>query len=191
VSKLSAESALRTVTSATPTGRAAMDCGPAGSEIVAGCKPQRISESDAVGFVLDDFPRTLDQARAFDVELAKSHCKLDAVLELKVAEGALLDRVIHRACLAKAKGLPVCADDDLEVFRIQMEAYRVHAEPLAEYYRSVDLLVTVNGLLPIDEVTTLLIDQLQKGLLRGTRHPAARALPGSRPTNPKNWENEE
>jgi len=131
-------------------------------EIVIGCVLERISERDAaVGFILDGFPRTLGQAKEFDRELERIDAKLDAVLELKVVEDALLDRIIHRAREAKAAGVPVRADDNPETFKVRLDAYRTQTEPLSGYYHKAGLLRTINGLLPIDEVTTRLMGELR------------------------------
>lgn len=168
VPKLSSEDALRTaVSKSTPFGcaaREAADLGrPVGDEILTGCLLERVAEPDAAGgFVFDDFPRALRQAQALDADLKRSGAKLDAVLELKVGEAALLDRAIHRARLAKAMGMPTRTDDDLECFKTLLDDYRVRTEPLFDYYRSIGLLITVNGLLPIDEVATQLMGKLRK-----------------------------
>jgi adenylate kinase len=149
----------------TPVGRAAkavMERGDLVSdEIVIGCVLERIAEPDAaMGFILDGFPRTLGQARTFDAELRADGLRLDAVLELKVVEAALLDRIIHRARVAKAEGLPVRSDDNPEALKVRLDAYRTQTEPVAEYYRGAGLLRTINGLLPIDEVTARLLHEL-------------------------------
>jgi adenylate kinase len=165
----------------TPVGLAAkavMDRGDLVSdEIVIGCVLERIAEPDAAGgFILDGFPRTLGQARTFDTELKANCLRLDAVLELKVVEAALLDRIIHRARVAKADGLPVRSDDNPEALKVRLDAYRVQTEPLAEYYRGSGLLRTINGLLPIDEVTARLLRELPAG--------PGRAVPARRTKSP-------
>ncbi|TGT58560.1 adenylate kinase [Mesorhizobium sp. M00.F.Ca.ET.170.01.1.1] len=167
VPQLSTGEMLRTaVAKDTPVGRAAkavMERGDLVSdEIVIGCVLERIADPDAAsGFILDGFPRTLGQARAFDAELENAASKLDAVLELRVVEAALLDRIIHRACVGKAAGLPIRSDDNPEAFKVRLDAYRAQTEPLAEYYRGVGLLRTVNGLLPMDDVTSHLLAELR------------------------------
>ena len=133
-----------------------------GDDIVIGCVLERLQEPDAThGFILDGFPRTIGQAKAFDTELEKSGSRLDAVLELKVIESALLDRIVHRARAAKAEGLPVRADDNPDALRVRLDAYRAQTEPLAKYYHDAGLLRTINGLLPIDEVTAHLLIELR------------------------------
>jgi adenylate kinase len=161
----------------TPVGRAAkavMERGDLVSdEIVIGCVLERIAEPDAAsGFILDGFPRTLGQARTFDAELKAGGLRLDAVLELKVVEAALLDRIIHRARVAKADGFPVRSDDNPETLKVRLVAYRNQTEPVAEYYRGAGLLRTINGLLPIDEVTARLLHELPDG--PGQHVPAGR-----------------
>jgi adenylate kinase len=114
----------------------------------------RIDHSDAAnGFILDGFPRTVAQAEALDRELASRDIKLDAVLELKVDEDALLDRIKGRADEAASRGAPVRRDDNPEVFKTRLDVYREQTAPVTEYYRSQGLLNIVDGLQPIDAVT--------------------------------------
>jgi len=133
-----------------------------GDDIVVNCVLERIAEPGAAsGFILDGFPRTLGQARALDEALEKAHLGLDAVLELNVDESVLLDRIIYRAREAKAAGRPVRADDNPEALKVRLEAYRTQTQPLADYYRTAGLLRTVNGLRPVDEVTSSLVAELR------------------------------
>jgi adenylate kinase len=114
----------------------------------------RIDHSDAAnGFVLDGFPRTVVQAEALDRELAARGVRLDAVLELEVDENVLLVRIKGRAEEASNKGQPVRRDDNPEVFKTRLKAYRAQTAPVTEYYRSRGLLNVVGGLQPIDVVT--------------------------------------
>lgn len=167
VPQLSTGDMLRTaVARNTPVGLEAkelMDRGDlVGDEIVIGCVLERLREADAArGFILDGFPRTIGQARVFDAELEKSDSRLNAVLELKVVEAALLDRIVHRARTAKAEGSPVRSDDNSDALKVRLEAYRAQTAPLAKYYHDAGLLRTVNGLLPIDEVTKHLLVELR------------------------------
>ena len=154
------------VAKGSPVGLAARDVMArgelVGDDIVVNCVLERIAEPDAAaGFVLDGFPRTLGQARAFNAALEKAGLTLDAVLELKVVEAVLLDRIIHRARLAKAEGQAVRADDNPEALKVRLEAYRSQTEPLSDYYRNAGLLRTVDGLRPIDQVTASLFDALR------------------------------
>lgn len=150
----------------TPVGLAAREVMARGEfvsdEVVMECVRERIAEPDAAtGFILDGFPRTITQAMGLDEMLAVAGTVLDAVLELRVGEAALLDRVISRAREAKAAGQPVRADDNPEALKVRLDAYRRQTEPLKDYYRLAGLLRTVDGLLPIDRITTRLLIELQ------------------------------
>jgi adenylate kinase len=123
-------------------------------DVVVSVIASRIDNPDAAnGFILDGFPRTVVQAEALDKELSARGIELDAVLELEVDEGALLDRIRGRAAEAASKGEPVRRDDNPEVFKTRLDVYRAQTAPVTEYYRSRGLLNTVDGLQPIDTVT--------------------------------------
>ena len=110
-------------------------------EVVIAVVADRIDHTDAVnGFVLDGFPRTVLQAKALDRELAARRMGLDAVLELEVNEDVLLVRIRGRAEQAASQGQPVRRDDNPEVFKTRLQAYRVQTAPVTEYYRSQGLL---------------------------------------------------
>jgi adenylate kinase len=93
------------------------------------------------------------QAEALDRELAARGIGLEAVLELEVDEDVLLVRIKGRAEEAGNKGQPVRRDDNPDVFKTRLKAYRVQTAPVTEYYRSQGLLHIVDGLQPIDVVT--------------------------------------
>jgi adenylate kinase len=146
------------VAAGTPIGikaKAVMDAGGLVSdEIVIGIVADRIEEPDArKGFILDGFPRTLAQAEALDSMLASKHMELDAVLELKVDQTKLVDRIVKRAEEAKAKGEPVRKDDDPEVFKVRLEAYNRDTAVVAPYYEKRGQLTAIDGMQPIDAVT--------------------------------------
>ena len=123
-------------------------------DVVIAVVADRMDCSDAAnGFVLDGFPRTVAQAEALDRELAARGIGLEAVLELEVDEDVLLVRIKGRAEEAGNKGQPVRRDDNPEVFKTRLKAYRVQTAPVTEYYRSQGLLHIVDGLQPIDVVT--------------------------------------
>ena len=123
-------------------------------DVVIAVVADRMDCSDAAnGFVLDGFPRTVAQAGALDRELAARGIGLDAVLELEVDEDVLLVRIKGRAEEAGNKGQPVRRDDNPDVFKTRLKAYRVQTAPVTEYYRSQGLLHIVDGLQPIDVVT--------------------------------------
>jgi adenylate kinase len=118
---------------------------------------ERTNEHDAQkGFILDGFPRTVAQAQALDVMLDAKKLKLDAVIELKVDETKLVDRIIKRANDAKAAGQPVRKDDDAEVFKTRLVAYREQTAPLSQYYAGKGALKTVDGMQDVDAVTAAL-----------------------------------
>ena len=107
----------------------------------------------AHGFILDGFPRTVAQAEAFDRMLADKGLKLDAVIEFKVNEHELVDRIVRRAAETMAPGEPVRKDDNPDVFKTRLDAFRTQTAPLSAYYARKGSLKTVDGMRPIDEVT--------------------------------------
>src|SRR5215213_3956131 len=146
------------VAAGTPVGlraKAVMDRGELVSDdIVVGIIADRIEEADAKnGFILDGFPRTVAQAEALDAMLAKKGLKLDAVVELKVDEGALVKRMETRVAETLARGEPVRKDDNPEAFRARLENYREQTAPVSGYYARKGVLKTVDGMQPIDTVT--------------------------------------
>jgi len=159
IPQLSTGDMLRAAVAAeTPIGlqaKATMDRGQLVSdEVVVGIIADRIEQPDAkVGFILDGFPRTVAQAEAFDRMLAQKGLKLDAVIEFKVDENALVDRILKRAKEAEARGEAVRKDDNPEVFKTRLEAYRAQTAPLSAYYTSKGALTEVDGMRPIDDVT--------------------------------------
>ncbi|KUL92654.1 adenylate kinase [Bosea sp. WAO] len=147
------------VAAGTPVGvkaKAVMDAGGLVSdEIVIGIVADRIEEPDAKkGFILDGFPRTLAQAEALDGMLASKGLKLDKVLELKVDQSKLVDRIVRRAEEAKAAGQPVRKDDDPEVFKTRLQAYNRDTAVVAPYYEKRGQLTAIDGMQPIDSVTS-------------------------------------
>jgi adenylate kinase len=146
------------VAAGTPVGvkaKAVMDSGGLVSdEIVIGIVADRIEEADArKGFILDGFPRTLAQAEALDSMLQSKGVKLDKVLELKVDQHKLVDRIVKRAEEARAAGQPVRKDDDPEVFKTRLEAYNRDTAVVAPYYAQRGQLTDIDGMQPIDGVT--------------------------------------
>jgi adenylate kinase len=146
------------VAAGTPVGlkaKAVMDRGDLVSDdIVVGIIADRIEEDDAKhGFILDGFPRTVAQAEAFDEMLAHKGLKLDAVIEFKVNEAELVERIVRRAKETEARGEPVRKDDNPEVFKTRLDAYRSQTAPLSAYYQGKGMLKTVDGMEQIDSVT--------------------------------------
>ena len=146
------------VAAESPVGLKAKDIMASGSlvpdEIVVGIISDRIDQPDArKGFILDGFPRTVPQAEALDELLKRKHLKLDAVIELRVNESALLQRVETRVAEMRARGEVVRVDDTPEVLTKRLAAYRSQTEPLIHYYSERRKLLTVDGMMTIEEVT--------------------------------------
>ena len=130
-------------------------------DVVVGIVADRIEHDDAKrGFILDGFPRTVGQAEALDRMLAQKGIKLDAVIELKVDEAALLARIANRARETEARGEVVRKDDNPEAFKIRLDAYRAQTAPLSEYYKSRNMLETTDGMAAMDSVTSSIADIL-------------------------------
>jgi adenylate kinase len=146
------------VKAGTPIGLKAKEIMAAGGlvsdAIVVGIIADRISEPDcAKGFILDGFPRTLQQAAALDQLLTARGSKLDAVIELKVDDAILASRIENRAKETLAAGGTVRADDNAEALRTRLMAYYRETAPLTGYYFAHGLLKTVDGMAAIDAVT--------------------------------------
>jgi adenylate kinase len=167
IPQLSTGDMLRAAVSAgTPIGRKAKAVMERGElvpdELVVVVVAQRILRPDATnGFILDGFPRTIAQAVALDDMLLTKGLSLDYVVELKVDEEALLDRIVNRAKEAKTNGQTVRADDTEGALKIRLEEYRRQTEPLADYYRAKRILKTIDGLQPANSVATSLLEVLE------------------------------
>jgi len=168
------------VAAGTPVGqraKAIMDRGElVPDEVVVAIIADRIDQSDAKnGFILDGFPRTVPQAEALDRLLAERSLKLDAVIELKVVEDILLKRIEKRVAEMTARGEKVRADDNPEVLKGRLTAYRAQTAPLTFYYASKGLLRAVDGMAPIEKVTGAINALLQDSSAKGAKHAARRA----------------
>jgi adenylate kinase len=166
------------VKSATPIGRKVPDLIAHGKlapdNVVVDIVGQRIAEPDARnGFILDGFPRTVPQAAALDRILKTKGLALDAVIELRVDEAALIKRIESRIAEMKARGETLREDDNADVLHTRLKAYREQTAPLIAYYRQQGVLRTVNGMAAIAEVTAA-IDQALAGLGGGHGRPAHR-----------------
>src|SRR5512141_1447522 len=174
------------VTAGTPIGlraKSIMDRGElVPDDVVVAIIADRIDMPDAKrGFVLDGFPRTVAQAEALDRLLAERGLKLDAVIELKVDEGILLKRIETRVAEMTACGEKLRADDNPEVLKGRLAAYRAQTAPLADYYAGLGQLRSVDGMAPIDSVTAAIDAILSPGATRkdkpARRKPKAKAKP--------------
>lgn len=123
-------------------------------EVVIGIIADRIAEPDcANGFILDGFPRTLKQAAALDELLDSKGTILDAVIELKVDDNALLARIEKRANDTIAAGGTPRADDNAEALKTRLMAYYRETSPLIGYYFAQGKLKSIDGMAPIEEVS--------------------------------------
>ncbi|MET4216793.1 adenylate kinase [Bradyrhizobium sp. LB8.2] len=153
------------VAAGTPVGLKAKEIMASGGlvpdDVVVGIISDRIDQPDARnGFILDGFPRTVPQAEALDELLKHKHLKLDAVIELRVNESALLSRVETRVAQMRERGEEVRLDDTPEVLTKRLASYRNQTEPLIHYYSERRKLSTIDGMMAIDEVTRAIHRQL-------------------------------
>ena len=108
----------------------------------------------AGGFVLDGFPRTLNQAKELDRMLVKLGTKVSLVLSLDVDEKELVKRLLKRAQEQGRK------DDTEEVIKNRLAQYHQHTKPLIEYYEEKKLLKNVMGVGSIDDIFTSLCESI-------------------------------
>jgi adenylate kinase len=168
------------VAKGTAVGREAKSVMEAGQlvsdEIINRIVAERIDEPDcANGFILDGFPRTIPQAEALDRMLAERGLKLDAVVEIRVDNGALIQRIAGRFSCATCgagyhdtfkptKVAGVCdecgstefvrrKDDNAETVKSRLVAYEAQTAPLLPFYGAKGLVRTVDGMAPIEDVT--------------------------------------
>jgi adenylate kinase len=172
--------------------KAVMEAGQLVSDdIIIRMLGSRIEQADcARGFILDGFPRTVPQAKALDELLASKEMRLDAVIELKVDDAALVERISGRFTCAKCgtgyhdkfkpPRLPgvcdVCdshefvrrADDNRETVAARLEAYHKQTAPILPHYAAQGNLLQVDGMADIDEVTRQIDAVLDKTALDKT-----------------------
>jgi adenylate kinase len=142
-------------------------------EVVVAIIADRIGQDDAKrGFILDGFPRTVPQAEALDRLLTERKLKLDAVIELKVDEGVLVKRIETRVAEMTARGEKLRADDNPDVLKGRLAAYRTQTAPLAGHYAHKGMLKTVDGMAPIDTVTAAIDRLLSTGQAAQSRSQA-------------------
>jgi len=154
-------------------------------EIVIGVVGERLDQPDTTnGVIFDGFPRTTAQAKALDDLLAEKGMTLDAVIDMKVDDAEMVKRVSGRyTCANCGEGYHdtdkkpavegVCdkcgatefkrrKDDNAEAVATRLEAYHAETAPLIAYYEKTGKLQTVDGMAPIDTVTSQ-IDGVLKG----------------------------
>src|SRR5437879_11553690 len=177
------------VAAETPIGLQAKDIMASGAlvpdEVVVGIISDRLDQPDMKnGFILDGFPRTVPQAAALDELLKHKHLKLDAVIELRVNESALLSRVETRVAEMRARGEEVRIDDTPEVLSKRLASYRSLTEPLIHYYSERRKLLTVDGMMTIEHVTreiNRILAAIGAGGAKSTKKaPARRAAKGAK-----------
>ncbi len=174
----------------TPIGLKAKDIMDRGElvpdEVVVGIVADRIEEPDAKkGFILDGFPRTVPQAEALDRMLEEKGLALDGVIELKVDDAMLLDRIEKRVHETLARGEPVRADDNPETLKKRLNAYYAQTAPLTAYYAQKGRLSSLDGMASIEQVAQA-IDQVleakdrNEGPAKAARRPSPVKAPGLR-----------
>jgi adenylate kinase len=120
-------------------------------DVVVGIIAERLAKRDcAKGVIFDGFPRTVAQARALDEMLVGRRRKIDAVIELKVDDDAMIGRMESRV---RANPTVARADDTPETLRKRLVVYRKNTAPLLDFYRAQGKLVTVDGMAPIEAVS--------------------------------------
>jgi adenylate kinase len=132
--------------------KAIMDRGDlVGDDLVIGIIAERLDKPDcAKGVIFDGFPRTVAQARALDEMLAPRGRKIDAVIELKVDDEAMVGRMENRV---RENPGAARADDNAETLRKRLGVYRQNTAPLLDFYRNQGKLVSVDGMAAIADVS--------------------------------------
>jgi adenylate kinase len=148
------------VAEGTELGRAAQEYMHRGDlvpdEVVIAMVMDRLAEGDcARGFVLDGFPRTVNQAEALDRRLAELEAPLHAVLCFEAAEEELLRRLAGRAAAEHR------ADDAEQTIRHRLEVFAIKTRPLIDYYARRGLLLNIDAIGPIEVVTKRILDDLE------------------------------
>jgi adenylate kinase len=145
------------VTAGSPLGLKVKDIMARGElvpdDLVVALIAERIDAPEAKnGFILDGFPRTVKQAQALDRLLSERGLKLDGVIELRVDEDILVDRIEKRIRETKAKGQTARADDDPVVLKQRVAHYRKQTAPLSDYYHQKGSLLAMDGMQGVDKV---------------------------------------
>ncbi|MDO8462457.1 MAG: adenylate kinase [Deltaproteobacteria bacterium] len=121
-------------------------------EVIIGVMEERLGQADCSGgYLLDGFPRTVAQAEALEAMLTRSDCKIDRVLSLVVSQQELIQRMVGRGR----------ADDKEEVVQQRLKVYEDQTAPLVDYYLKKGLLKVVEGMGPVEEITSRLLKSLR------------------------------
>jgi adenylate kinase len=153
-------------------------------DLVVAIVADRIQQPDARnGFILDGFPRTVPQAHALDRMLKEKDLELDAVIELKVDEAALLKRIEKRIAETKARGESLRSDDNPDVLHRRLLAYRDQTAPLVTYYQLQGVLRSVDGMASIPEVSKAIDRLLERAPAKPSPapKPPAKKAPVAKP----------
>jgi adenylate kinase len=149
------------VASGTPLGRLAQEYLDLGDlvpdEVVIEMVMERLSASDCDnGFVLDGFPRTVTQAQALDAKLAAAQVPLDAALFFEIREDELFRRLAGRSATLHR------SDDTEQTIRHRLEVFAIKTRPLIDYYERLGLLLRVDAIGEIDDVTKRILEGLDQ-----------------------------
>jgi adenylate kinase len=154
------------VAEGTELGRAAQEYMDRGDlvpdDVVIAMVMERLAERDChAGFVLDGFPRTVNQAEALDRQLVELGSPLHAVLCFDITEDELLRRLAGRAAAQHR------ADDVEQTIRHRLEVFAIKTRPLIDYYAHRGLLISVDAIGPIEVVTKRILDELEGNRRQG------------------------
>lgn len=143
------------ISNGTDLGKQAQEYMDAGklvpTEVTANMVRDRLNQDDARnGFLLDGFPRTIEQAELLEKMLQDAGTKLDAVVNYVVSEDVVVDRM-----LARGRN-----DDNEETIRTRLEVYRTETAPLIEHYQ--DILVNIDAEGTVEDISTTTLDALDK-----------------------------
>lgn len=144
---------------------------------------ERLSEKDCQkGFLLDGYPRNLDQAKALSNILEELNIKLDAAINLEIKDEVVVERIVNRRiCSNCGKGYNIITlkpkvggicddcggalyqrkDDTVETIEERLNVYNMKTKPIVEYYKNLGLLVNVNSNQSIEKVDAEIIEKLE------------------------------
>jgi len=152
-------------------------------EIVVSIVKDRISQKDCEnGFLLDGFPRTVEQGKALDEELSNMGIKLDKVVNIEASEDVLIERITGRRICKQCgatyhvKNKPpkvdgICdidggtlyqrEDDKVETVATRIQVYQKQTQPLIDYYKNKGLLLEINGTRAIEDIFNTIVNSLE------------------------------
>ena len=178
------------VKAGTPLGRQVADIMASGAlcpdHVVVAIVEDRIEQPDArKGFILDGFPRTVAQAEALDRMLKRHGIGLEAVIELRVDEAALIKRIENRVAQMTAQGQQLRSDDNPEVLHRRLTAYREQTAPLIAYYQRHGLLRSIDGMRAVEDVASQILRALdgKSGAAKAKPAKPAKAVATKRPSS--------